>query len=113
MLVTQSGLPARCISLTTVLPNPNTTTTSSSPPLFHSRAFAPDLGIVEDPVTGSLHCCLAVLYTHKLGVQPGTELFATQGGKRRGEISVVWDEVGKRVKLRGEAVKVATGEMYV
>jgi hypothetical protein len=77
-----------------------------------------------------------VLYTHKLGVQPGTELRATQGGRRRGEIAVVWDEQGGRVKLRGEAVKgefreegaaefdeeketdveastVASGEMYV
>src|SRR4051794_28679555 len=33
--VSQSGLPARCIALTTLLPTPPT----SSSPLFHSRAF--------------------------------------------------------------------------
>lgn len=53
---------------------------------------------------GSLHCTLAPLYTKKLNLSPGTEIFATHGGPRRGEISVVWDADRKRVLLRGRAV---------
>ncbi len=101
----QSGLRYRCIALTTLLPDVDPRASSAATPLFHSRCFCPDIGIAEDPVTGSLHCCLAVLYAQKFGVGSGVELFATQGGKRRGEISVVWNEEKKRVKLRGEAVR--------
>lgn len=34
---------------------------------FQSRFFAPRLGIDEDPVTGSAHCCLAPYWAAKLG----------------------------------------------
>ncbi|CAN0502090.1 unnamed protein product [Ectocarpus sp. 8 AP-2014] len=34
---------------------------------FQSRFFAPRMGIDEDPVTGSAHCCLAPYWASKLG----------------------------------------------
>lgn len=36
---------------------------------FLSRFFAPGIGIDEDPVTGSAHCCLAPYWASKLGRQ--------------------------------------------
>jgi predicted PhzF superfamily epimerase YddE/YHI9 len=35
---------------------------------FISRAFFPSIGINEDPVTGSAHCCLAPFWEKKLHV---------------------------------------------
>ena len=34
---------------------------------FASRFFAPQVGVNEDPVTGSAHCCLAPYWGAKLG----------------------------------------------
>ena len=34
---------------------------------FVSRFFAPEVGIFEDPVTGSAHCCLGVYWKKNLG----------------------------------------------
>jgi predicted PhzF superfamily epimerase YddE/YHI9 len=72
-----------------------------------SSALAPsDVGLrlPEDPVTGSAHCSLGVLYSQRFG-GPGTVLHATQGGSRRGAISATWDgkpeRDGGRMKLRG------------
>ena len=48
---------------------------------FVSRFFAPSAGINEDPVTGSAHCSLAVLWSKKLGKQ---SLRAEQLSQRRG-----------------------------
>ena len=41
---------------------------------FVSRFFAPNLGINEDPATGSAHCCLALYWAAAKGlVQSGGE----------------------------------------
>lgn len=76
-------------------------------PHFHSRVFCPTETLKEDPVTGSAHCSLGVVYAARFG-GPGAELRATQGGRRRGEIRVQWDgrsgSEGGRMKLRGKAV---------
>jgi PhzF family phenazine biosynthesis protein len=52
---------------------------------FVSRFFAPRAGIDEDPVTGSAHCSLAVLWSKKLGKQ---SLRAEQLSERRGFLEV-------------------------
>lgn len=52
---------------------------------FVSRFFAPRAGINEDPVTGSAHCSLAVLWSKKLGKQ---SLRAEQLSERRGFLEV-------------------------
>jgi hypothetical protein len=101
----QSGFNSRCVVLTTDLAA--TRGSSDTPgPLFHSRVCSPGPGQNEDPVTGSAHCSLGVLYSQRFG-GPGAELSATQGGPRRGSIRVSWDgkpgSQGGRMKLRGTA----------
>lgn len=82
-------------------------------PMLHSRVFPLAPGEAEDITTGSSHCSIGPLYSPRFG-GPGVEIRATQGGKRQGAISVVWDgkpgSEGGRVKLRGPAV---TGMMCV
>lgn len=73
---------------------------------FVSRFFAPRAGINEDPVTGSAHCSLAVLWSKKLGK---SLLRAEQLSQRRGflELEVHQDNVS----LTGECVAFAKGNM--
>jgi PhzF family phenazine biosynthesis protein len=71
-----------------------------------SRCFAPWVGIDEDPVTGSAHCCLAVYWTPRLGQD---HFVAYQASARGGIIHVRLNE--KRVFLSGEAVTIACGRL--
>ena len=73
---------------------------------FVSRFFAPGLGIDEDPVTGSAHCCLGPFWSERLGK---TQLLAYQASARGGVIQVRVE--GERVKLGGQAVTVLRGEL--
>lgn len=73
---------------------------------FVSRFFAPAVGINEDPVTGSAHCCLTPYWSEKLGKQKMT---AFQASERGGILRV--RQAGERVKLAGQAVTVIRGEM--
>jgi len=73
---------------------------------FFSRFFAPAVGIDEDPVTGSAHCCLAVHWAGKLGK---ADLTGYQASARGGTVRV--SVVGDRVKLGGQAVTVMRGEL--
>jgi len=75
---------------------------------FVSRAFAPRLGIDEDPVTGSAHCVLAPYWTGVLGKD---ELRAHQVSARGGEVRCRVE--GERVKLAGQAVVVLEGTLCV
>ncbi len=71
-----------------------------------SRFFAPRLGIPEDPVTGSAHCCLGPYWAGRLG---RTELTAYQASRRGG---VIYVSVGtERVRLGGRAVTVLEGRL--
>ncbi len=73
---------------------------------FVSRFFAPAVGIDEDPVTGSAHCCLAPYWAERLGRQ---ELVGYQASRRGG---IVRTRVqGARVFLAGQAVTVLTGQL--
>ncbi len=73
---------------------------------FVSRFFAPAVGIDEDPVTGSAHCCLGPYWAQKLG---RSELTGYQASARGGFVRV--RVAGPRVFLGGQAVTVARGEL--
>lgn len=74
---------------------------------FVSRFFAPALGVDEDPVCGSAHCCLAPFWGARLGK---TNLMAYQASARGGILRLRID--GDRVILGGQAVIVWRGECY-
>jgi PhzF family phenazine biosynthesis protein len=73
---------------------------------FVSRFFAPRVGVDEDPVCGSAHCCLGPYWREQLG---RSELTARQVS-RRGGVVKVRVEAG-RVALTGRAVTVLRGEL--
>lgn len=73
---------------------------------FVSRFFAPGVGIDEDPVTGSAHCCLAPYWRDRLGKD---DFIAYQASARGGVIKVSCR--GERVLLSGQAVLVLKGEL--
>ncbi|HWD83467.1 MAG TPA: PhzF family phenazine biosynthesis protein [Kribbella sp.] len=75
---------------------------------FVSRFFAPASGIPEDPVTGSAHTSLAPYWAERLG---RTELVGYQASARGGVVRVV--PSGDRVHLKGNAITVLDGELYV
>jgi len=72
---------------------------------FVSRFFAPSVGIDEDPVTGSAHCCLAPYWANLLGK---SELVAYQASERGGIVRMRLEN--DRVILAGKAVTIFTGE---
>ena len=73
---------------------------------FVSRMFAPNVGIDEDPVTGSAHCITGPWWAERLG---RTELSAHQVSARGGRLGVRL--VGDRVELTGRAVTVTDGTL--
>lgn len=73
---------------------------------FASRAFFPRLGVDEDPVCGSAHCCLGAFWRKRLGK---SEFLAYQASARGGIVQV--RVTGDRAFLGGKAVIVAQGEL--
>ena len=73
---------------------------------FVSRFFAPGVGIDEDPVTGSAHCCLGPFWRDRTGKD---DFVAYQASARGGVIKVSCR--GERVLLSGQAVLVLRGEI--
>lgn len=73
---------------------------------FVSRFFAPAVGVNEDPVCGSAHCCLTPYWAEQLGK---TELMAHQVSERGGVLRL--QHRGDRVILGGQAVTVWRGEL--
>ena len=83
------------------------TSRASSPGFdFVSRFFAPRVGIDEDPVTGSSHCCLGPYWADKVGKE---EMVAYQASARGGTLRVRVE--GDRVYIGGQAVTVLRGEL--
>lgn len=95
---------------------------------FTSRFWGPNIGIPEDPVTGSSFCGLAPYWAEALGVAPGTELVGYQASARGGMVRVAVrvgakktaaaasggeeeEEELNRVSIRGYAVSVFRGEI--
>jgi len=76
---------------------------------FISRMFAPNLGINEDPVTGSAHCYLAPYWGKKLNKKILTGL---QTSYRPG--SIICELLNdSRVLLKGNARTVIKGELFL
>ena len=73
---------------------------------FVSRLFAPDLGIPEDPVTGSSHTVLAPFWADRLG---RLSLVGLQASARSGLVGV--ELHGDRVTITGRAVTVLDGAL--
>jgi PhzF family phenazine biosynthesis protein len=73
---------------------------------FASRFFAPRVGVDEDPVCGSAHCCLGPYWAEKFGK---SELKGHPRSRRGGSVGVRVD--GDRVVLIGQAVTVLRGEL--
>ncbi|NMB90231.1 MAG: PhzF family phenazine biosynthesis protein [Chloroflexi bacterium] len=75
---------------------------------FVSRFFGPQVGIDEDPVTGSAHCTLAPYWSARSGKR---RFLAYQASARGGVLRVSLE--GERVVLGGEAVIVFGGQLRV
>jgi PhzF family phenazine biosynthesis protein len=73
---------------------------------FVSRWFGPRVGVDEDPVTGSAHCCLGPWWAAHL---QRDELRGYQASARGGSVGVQLR--GDRVLLTGRAVTVLRGEL--
>lgn len=71
---------------------------------FVSRCFAPNVGIDEDPVTGSAHCCLGPFWSGRFGRD---ELVAYQASERGGTLRTRVE--GDRVLIGGRAVMILRG----
>ncbi|WP_128803646.1 MULTISPECIES: PhzF family phenazine biosynthesis protein [unclassified Streptomyces] len=75
---------------------------------FVSRCFFPNVGIDEDPVTGSAHTALAPFWSERLGSAVLTGLQASpRSGRVRTELR------GDRTLLSGRAVTTIEGELLV
>ena len=73
---------------------------------FVSRCFAPNVGIPEDPVTGSSHCALVPFWSDKLGK---STFYAQQLSNRGGELYCEY--IGDRVSIGGRAVTYSQGKI--
>ncbi len=75
---------------------------------FVSRFFAPQVGVDEDPVTGSAHCALGPWWGERLGQ---TSLVGYQASPRGGTVRLKLD--GERLTMSGQAVTTMRGELAV
>lgn len=75
---------------------------------FVSRFFAPQCGILEDPVTGSAHTTMTPFWAQKLGKNT---LQAHQLSKRGGSLQCILKE--NRVYLTGKAVTYLKGQIKI
>lgn len=75
---------------------------------FVSRFFGPNVGVPEDPVTGSAHCILTPIWSKKLGK---TEFNAQQVSARGGNLKLSLQ--GDRVHITGQATLYMKGTLHV
>ncbi|HWZ21104.1 MAG TPA: PhzF family phenazine biosynthesis protein [Cytophagaceae bacterium] len=75
---------------------------------FVSRVFGPQVGIDEDPVTGSAHTRLIPYWSEKLNKK---KLSAIQLSERKGYLQC--EDLGERVLISGEAVTYLIGEIII
>ena len=73
---------------------------------FVSRFFAPNAGIMEDPVTGSSHSTLIPFWSKRIHKK---EMVAKQLSKRSGVL--ICEDAGDRVHISGNAVCYLKGEI--
>ena len=75
---------------------------------FVQRCFAPNVGINEDPVTGSALCALTPLWFRKTSKK---DLFSIQLSKRKGYLKSIYS--GERVIIMGKAVEIFEIELKI
>jgi PhzF family phenazine biosynthesis protein len=75
---------------------------------FVNRFFAPGVGVVEDPLTGSSYCDLAPYWGQRLGRREVTGYQASSRGGR-----VACHDLGRTVRLSGRCQVFSAGELYV
>ncbi|MEP4148023.1 MAG: PhzF family phenazine biosynthesis protein [Halioglobus sp.] len=75
---------------------------------FVSRFFGPQVGINEDPVTGSAHCALVPYWSQRLGLE---RMEARQISARGGDLSC--ELTAGRVRMTGEAVTFMQGKIHI
>ena len=75
---------------------------------FVSRWFGPNVGVNEDPVTGSAHCALTPYWSKRLDKKL---LRASQISDRGGEL--ICEYLGSRVLITGSAVRYMAGEIEI
>ncbi len=75
---------------------------------FVSRFFAPGIGVNEDPVTGSAHCCLGPYWQKKLHKN---HFVAYQASQRGGMLKI--EVKDNRVFIGGTAITVLKGEFNI
>lgn len=84
---------------------------------FHARMFAPDLGIAEDPATGSAVAAMSGAIRHFDGLAPGHHALTIEQGVEMGRASRIHlhIESGRHgidhARIGGEAVKIAEGRL--
>jgi predicted PhzF superfamily epimerase YddE/YHI9 len=86
---------------------------------FSCRFFGPNIGVEEDPVTGSAFCGLAPYWRERLGRKIGEEMVTRQMSSRGGVVRVAvvktrgvsGDPDETKVRVRGRAVSVLKGEI--
>ena len=84
---------------------------------FTCRFWGPNIGIAEDPVTGSAFCGLAPYWKKALGRKGGEEMIGYQASARGGVVraacvkhkAAFGGEDETRVHIRGRAVSVMKG----
>lgn len=84
----------------------------------HSRFFAPNLGIMEDPATGGATGPLASYLVENNLAQPDVELKFEQGFEM-GRPSILWGKIQRKensiltVKIGGKSILTAEGHFYI
>lgn len=86
---------------------------------FHARFFAPEVGIIEDPATGSAVAAFAGVVKQFDDPRDGTHRYRVEQGFEMGRPSIIEMEIDvakgqlHSVRIGGPAVLVAEGTLYV
>ena len=86
---------------------------------FHTRMFAPGIGIPEDPATGSAACALPAYIKASTGIMDGSHNWTVEQGVEMGRASLinvsfdVTEGVIGCVSVSGHATPVQSGEILV
>lgn len=86
---------------------------------FHARMFAPDLGISEDPATGSAVAALSGAIRHFDALAPGHHALLVEQGVEMGRPSQIHLHIESgtkgidRARIGGQAVKIAEGRILL
>lgn len=86
---------------------------------FHARMFAPDLGIPEDPATGSAVAAMSGTIHHFDALAPGHHALVIEQGVEMGRPSQIHLHIEsgargvERARIGGQAVKIAEGRILL